>query len=132
MKFTIEVPEWAKERTIYIMAGPEIMGVVCDGTLWMKTVRCNLCGKCCLVDEDFPLGVKSGDEVGWSADVFVCKFLKKEIWHFEPFNGATVYVCTAGAYAPFTCNIGPSPVCGREHFKENLPDCVLEYEKVDV
>ena len=108
----------------------EVISVYCpeNKTLWKKITRCNMCGKCCIVTKDFDLGVKSGKEVGWDKDIFVCKFLKKEIWHFEPWNGKTVYVCTNPS-PPFGCCIGPSPhSCGAEFIKRT-PECILEFER---
>lgn len=127
MRLTLELPEWALDRPIYIMAGNENVAVLCEGKLWVKLNRCNYCGKCCIYDKPDDM-TKSGTEVGWDESIFVCKHLKKETWHFEPFNGQTVYICTAGAQTPLTCCTGPSPACGKERFKEKLPDCILEYE----
>ena len=49
MKITIDIPEWAKDRNIYIMAGVEGLAVkrAADDFISIKTERCNYCGKCC-------------------------------------------------------------------------------------
>lgn len=129
---TIEIPERVKDRMIYIQAGTENIAVYCpqEKTLWVKVKECSLCGKCCIVDKTWDAGVKSGDEVGWSRYINVCKYLTKEVRNFEPFNGKTVYICTAGPMIPYFCNLGPSPACGKECFKKGFPDCTLEYRKV--
>lgn len=131
MKIEVEIPEWAKDRVIYVMAGSENVAVLCDGKLWIKTARCSICGECCIVEKDWELGWKYGDEIGWEPHILVCKFLKKEVWNFEPFNGQTVYICT-NPLSPYGCNTGPSPACGQEDFKKGLPKCTLEYIRREV
>ena len=49
MKITIEIPKWAERRDIVVMAGIEGLAVKrCDDPyIYVKTDRCNNCGKCC-------------------------------------------------------------------------------------
>jgi hypothetical protein len=54
MKITIEIPEWAKERHIFIMAGTECLAVkyASEKEVYVKTERCRFydfekCGMCC-------------------------------------------------------------------------------------
>ena len=49
MRLIIDVPEWAQERHIYIMAGIELLACKFYGEdiIHIKEERCNLCGKCC-------------------------------------------------------------------------------------
>jgi len=49
MKIEIEIPEWAQERDLYVMAGVEQLAFIpySKGKIWIKTERCNMCGKCC-------------------------------------------------------------------------------------
>lgn len=134
MEIKINFPKWAKEKvkrgaSIFFTVGHETLGVYCNGRLWVKTKQCNLCGKCCIVDTKLRVGSKTGDEVGWGKDISVCGYLERQTWHFQPYNGKIVYVCTAGASAPFGCAVGPSPACGNEYWKEMHPECVLEYEE---
>jgi|OpeIllAssembly_1097287.scaffolds.fasta_scaffold962687_2 hypothetical protein len=51
MKITVEIPEWAQERDIYILAGFELLAAKKAGSkkLLVKKVRCNGCGNCCKV-----------------------------------------------------------------------------------
>jgi len=44
------LPEWAEDRHIYILAGMERIATkkANENVLWIKTKRCNHCGKCCM------------------------------------------------------------------------------------
>jgi hypothetical protein len=131
-KVTIEIPDRVKHRVIYIMAGTENIGVICENTYYKKTALCSMCGKCCVVDKQWELGWKYGDFVDWEPHILVCKHLEREIWNFEPFNGQVVYVCHAGVKAPYGCSVGPSPACGKKNFKKNFPECTLEYSEEEL
>ena len=60
MDITVSIPEWAKEKPIYIIAGKELIAyrevftshedyehITKPGPLMQKTERCNGCGQCC-------------------------------------------------------------------------------------
>jgi hypothetical protein len=48
MQLVIDIPEWAQERHIYVMAGMELLAYLpYQGQVQVKTVRCNNCGWCC-------------------------------------------------------------------------------------
>ncbi|MFQ5822253.1 MAG: hypothetical protein ACE5I5_19920 [Candidatus Heimdallarchaeota archaeon] len=109
----IEIPEWAKERHIYVFAGSEPLAIKLHGRkLVVKKVRCNWCGKCCIeVGADWIFGEKEMFIDGKVEKV--CGKLVKE--------GPNKYACSAGCYSPWCC-IYKCPV--------NLPhpDCVIRYE----
>lgn len=127
-EISVPVQDWSVSRPIYIMAGSELMAFVCKDELWVKTKRCSLCGECCIVDETWLLGYKTGDKVGWKKDILVCRFLEREKWNFGEYKNQTVYVCKAGPRVPFGCCIGPT--CEFPDFKKDLPHCTLEFKKV--
>lgn len=135
MRIELEIPKWAEGRNIRIFAGVEALANYCASkkTLYIKTKRCNLCGKCCIVDETFlnwNLPTKYGDAVGWDEDLEICKYLEKEVWNFDEYKNQTVYICTApSTVKPWACLIGF--ICGDESWREYKPYCVIEYEKVE-
>lgn len=111
----IPVPEWARGRQIVVMAGREPFLVYSPekGKWYRKTVRCNLCGKCCRnIGMNWPWRNESGD----------CGYLKREVWNFPPFGGREVFICT-NPLSPVSCVFSNVP--GRPH-----PDCCIEYEEV--
>jgi len=124
----LTLPKWAENRPIYIMAGSELLAFYCKGELWIKTKRCNLCGECCIVTKDWRLGWKTGDKVGWSKKILVCRFLERELWNFDRYKNQVVYVCKAGARVPYGCCVGPT--CEFPDFKRDYPHCSLEFKKV--
>lgn len=49
MKITLEIPEWATERRITILAGVELVAQKLPWSDWkVKKVRCDKCGQCCM------------------------------------------------------------------------------------
>lgn len=48
-RITLDLPDWAQERHIYVMAGIELLAYKPYGKdiIYTKTARCNLCGWCC-------------------------------------------------------------------------------------
>jgi len=130
MRISVDIPGWARERHIYVLAGSEpvavylrhpiIEGVQKEGwTRWVKTRRCNLCGKCCIMnpldDPGWPFGYQEMEIDGRMEDV--CGALRMELR-----DGRPVYICMAGPLAPWGC-IAKNPP-HRPH-----PDCVIEYER---
>lgn len=49
MKLVIDLPDWAAERHIRIMAGVELVAMIPYGKnqIWIKKGRCVQCGWCC-------------------------------------------------------------------------------------
>ena len=52
MRIEIDIPDWADERHIRILAGRELAAAkLAHEDFWrVKDVRCNHCGKCCPED----------------------------------------------------------------------------------
>jgi Fe-S-cluster containining protein len=113
MKLTIEIPEWAKDRVIVIMAGIEHLATKepNENFIRYKTVRCNRCGKCCmrLFNHTFPMPVIDGR----------CVHLVKASGIEE------IYECGLGPMRPFLCSMS-DPVgedfCCIEHKEIPLED----------
>ena len=49
MKVELDLPDWVDERHIYIVSGIEMVAYSLYGERkwYVKTDRCNMCGKCC-------------------------------------------------------------------------------------
>lgn len=92
MKVGVELPifdDWENERVIRVMAGIELAAEKYPGEPWkVKTVRCNMCGKCCMdLPEDFFYPTIDG----------VCV-------HLRP-NGPDMWECSLGTNRPHGCNV---------------------------
>ena len=62
MKIELEIPDWAAERRIVILAGIECLAIKePTGDLKVKDVRCNQCGVCCF---DYPPTPYGTDDEG--------------------------------------------------------------------
>lgn len=99
-----ELPEWAKTREITVLAGNELLVHRLPGApIKIKSVRCNLCGSCCM---DYPNSLFGVDDEG------KCLKLKKfgDMWE-----------CTAGHFRPYNCLQDPL----------SDPDCCIEYEVIE-
>jgi len=106
----LELPGWAEDRRIYIFLGRECYGIREPGEGWhIKSARCNLCGKCCEVDENWPLGTKIIDGVRY------CQHINKS---------GDEWFCEAGSIAPFNC-------CKDKPLKLAHPDCSIRYERLE-
>ncbi len=94
---TIEIPDWALERDIYIFAGLETFACIPygKGELLIKTERCNYCGACCI---DLPARVNppiardpNGDCIHLTAGpMFECKLGIARPWGcsvYDPHRG---------------------------------------------
>jgi len=92
MKITIDLPEWAEERHIYVMAGIELLAhKLPDKPLYIKTERCNMCGKCCMdLSNRHPFPVVNGR----------CIYLQKEPGKNE------MWRCELAINRPFGCSVG--------------------------
>lgn len=106
---TLEVPEWAEERHIYVFAGREVIArKLVDKPLEVKTVRCNLCGECCRnCSDDWMFGQTNG----------VCNHLRYE----RTPNGDGWFCKLRGDIVPFTC-------CKGKY--EDLEKCCIRFEEV--
>jgi len=77
-RISVDVPDWAAERHIRIMAGTELLAMIPHGTgqLWQKKDRCVNCGWCCenLLPEPCP-ELKRGADGTTS-----CAIMKNRPW----------------------------------------------------
>jgi hypothetical protein len=77
---TVEIPDWAEKRHIYVFAGIELLAYQLVGqSMRIKTSRCNMCGKCCIIR-------------GQPCEHLVADGKKR--------------VCDLGVSRPFSCSIG--------------------------
>jgi len=100
MKITIDLPKWAEERDIFIMAGMELVAVkrAYSNDVYVKDVRCQKCGKCC---EDVP------------ENHFYEKGIDGHCIKLE--NGR----CVEREYKPFACCVG----------EKTIKECLITYRK---
>ena len=106
MRIEIELPDWTEERTIYIMAGIELVGYKLPQGRWqLKTGRCNMCGKCCMNLKKHAFPLVNG----------TCIHLQK-----EPGNNPR-YGCSQRINRPFGCCIG---------VPKNMSECTEKFEEV--
>lgn len=78
MKIELDLPDWAADRHIYVLAGIELVAYkFLDGEWHIKTGRCSMCGKCC--------------------ERLKCKHLKKD---------GEKKICDRGLGRPFSCCVG--------------------------
>ena len=106
---TIEVPDWGEERRVYIFLGRECYALSeADGTLYVKTERCNRCGKCCRNPGlQFPKYIPEGEDQEYCA---YCIRMPNGEWECE--NPLTPFGCLKDS--------------GR---KLPHPECVMKYKK---
>ena len=110
MKIELDVPEWGRERRIYVLLGHEAFAVRDRQEGWfVKTERCNKCGKCCEADENWPLGTKVLDD-----GRRVCSYLNKS---------GEEWACGAGGIAPFSC-------CRDNPFQLAHEECSIRYRRL--
>jgi len=99
----IKLPKWTDERNIYIFAGIEIVMKRDLGEWYIKTERCNNCGKCCM-----------SKPKGWTHG----RNRKHDCKHL--IFRANEYLCDLGADRPFFCSVS-----------EGLPeDCNIKWKKL--
>jgi len=111
MKITVDIPDWAKERRIYLFLGRECWMIWERGTIYKKTMRCDQCGRCCMnLDESWDLGTKV--EKG----IRMCKFLE--------YQRDGTWICR-NKLVPFNC-IKAESLPGREF----TVDCIMKMEEV--
>ena len=104
MRVGLDLPDWADERNIYLMAGLEVVARLHkDGEWEVKTRRCNMCGECCSnLREPFIFPLIEGR----------CTYLKKEV------GDNSRWLCALGEHRPFSCSICTP---ANEH-------CTIKYE----
>lgn len=116
MKIILDIPEWAQERHIYILAGIELLAYKKFGTdeLLVKTDRCNRCGDCC--ENIAGKWLYSNGQGG-------CIYLQK-----EP-GDTTQRSCMLRTERPLCCSIS-DPVLFKQKDAEDW--CSIRYKKVPV
>lgn len=90
MKIEIEIPDWADERVIQILAGTERVAYRFpqDIAFKIKTSRCNMCGKCCQqLKSNHIFPVVNGQ----------CIYLEKES------GSENKWRCSLGPARPYSC-----------------------------
>jgi hypothetical protein len=103
MKVSFDIPEWAGDKSLYLMAGFETVAYRHKDKPWMiKTSRCQSCGKCC---ENLP--IKGTDEFG------TCRSL---------YQDGDKKLCKFGVARPFGCCV---VMC-------KLPECSQRYELMEI
>lgn len=113
MGITIELPEWAEERNISIMAGMELLAYkrAHESILYIKKVRCDFCGWCC--GEKFVKEIETGSDGK-------CAKLKQVGQNWE---------CTPALDRPWRC-CWYDPVLGE--FPNAEKHCVVRYDEVEI
>ena len=104
MKIELDLPEWVEERTIYVMAGVELVAYKLPQGKWqLKIGRCSICGKCCMNLKKHIFPLIDGR----------CIYLQK-----EPGDNPR-YECGLRIHRPFACCIG---------IPRNMPECSEKFE----
>lgn len=110
MKITIDLPNWCKERDIFILAGIELAAFkfAREKKFHVKTTVCNQCGKCCM---DLP----------------------KKATHYFPKNedgscsmlipDGHKRICSIADHRPFPCCTGDPVMYGR-----GMEFCSIRYD----
>jgi len=88
MRIKLNLPDWADERGIHILAGiEEVARKVPPDYKWeMKTKRCEKCGICC----------ELAPHPDFQAETGGCKYLKYS-------EGHKGYMCQLGVLRPYIC-----------------------------
>ena len=105
-RIEIEIPEWAKDNNIYIMAGMNLLAYrYRGGPLMVKTDLCSMCGKCCMeLDNRHPFVTETGG----------CKYLTKEVGDNDR------WLCGLHGFRPHGCAV-TTP---------ERNDCTVKFEEV--
>ena len=103
-KIELELPDWADERGISVMAGIELVAYKLPDKPWMiKTSRCSQCGRCCKrLNDNFIFSVEGGRCV-----------------HLEKRSAESKYLCGLGVYRPIGCSTGRA---------RSIPECTEKFE----
>jgi len=88
---SIEIPEWAKDNNIYIMAGMNLLAYRYRGGPFMVKVQsCSMCGRCCSnVTKHHPFPTENGR----------CTYLVKEVGNNDR------WPCGLGGFRPHACAV---------------------------
>jgi len=110
----MDLPPWAENYSIYILAGVELLGYKFAGEpFYIKTVRCNQCGLCC----------RSANFGDWNRSPNLstvgdaCEFLIPEPGTIDKFR------CSLGVERLFSCCVGEP----RDGLGVIQPYCCVEY-----
>ena len=112
MQIAFDLPDWALDRHIYILAGVELLAYKPSGEnrLLIKTHRCNWCGWCCT---NVPRRAVPRKQDG------SCENLVKIGKTFE---------CSLGIARPFHCNWS-DPILTR--FPDAEDHCSIRYHEIE-
>jgi len=90
-RIEIDIPEWAKDNNIYIMAGMNLLAYrFRGGPLMVKTEFCSMCGKCCSnINGKHPFLTVDGR----------CTYLVKEVGDNDR------WLCGLGGFRPHGCAV---------------------------
>jgi len=102
MKITVDIPSFAKNRVIHVLAGIERIAYIDpkDRKLRVKVSRCSQCGKCCQKMKCEQLEKEPGNNDFWRCG--------KAIGY--------------GLMRPYLCCVSEP---------KNIPECTSKYEPVD-
>ena len=105
MRIEIDIPDWTKERSIYVFAGIELVAYRVPKEKWkVKTSRCNMCGKCCMdVPDKWSMG--KNKETGHCVHLIFY---------------ANQWLCDLGSNRPFSCCIG-----------DGADDCSIKWKEIN-
>ena len=110
-KITIEIPDWALERDIHILAGTEHLATAgfIRGTMCVKKARCNMCGVCCMNPPE----------------TFIFPVVDNRCVHL--IQEGKQLLCGLGRFKPLQCCIN-DPIIN----EDKDIDCPIEYKKVEL
>ena len=110
MRIEIDIPDWAKERDIYVMAGIELAAYKPAKGRWhIKTGRCNMCGKCCM-----------NFKKGQTATPWKDMVKDGRCVHLVPDGDR--WMCGLGAARPWSCSVAV--------FKDSIKGCTEEFKEI--
>lgn len=112
-EITLDLPEWAEERHVAVMAGMELVAYRPYGkNVWyVKTARCNSCGVCChMLSPAYP--IENTDNV--------CNYLVK-IGQIEE--------CSKVFYRPWACCWSDPVLLGLQDAESY---CSIRYKIVEI
>lgn len=106
-KIEVEIPEWAKDCNIYVMAGMNLLAYrYRGGPLMVKTGLCSMCGRCCKnIDSKHPFVTEDGS----------CRYLVKEVGDNDR------WLCGLGVFRPHGCAVS----------HRDTEYCTVKFEVVD-
>jgi hypothetical protein len=107
MKIELDIPDWCEKENLYLIHRNELIAFKVVGRDWeVKKIRCNKCGRCCMVHPKkgayFPLKEDGS-----------CIHLVKD---------GKFFICCLGMEKPLACVLGEPEGKEHEQFK-----CSIEY-----